>query len=170
MIDRVRLNPETVREVVRGKRFLAADRAQLDVAEITTWDKYLLRESRLLVPIDVQALYVQAGSDEKMVRLPMLLAGEGGVQLDDVEDGMPDPFTEGTPRPAGAHLHWAMPDALLRGTFTERAAGSANRLALPLLPDRWVVLRLMLPTGTAEAVVTGWVLEADAAIAVPLGS
>ena len=170
MIDRVRLNPETVREVVRGKRFLAADRAQLDVAEITTWDKYLLRESRLLVPIDVQALYVQAGSDEKMVRLPMLLAGEGGVELDDVEDGMPDPFTEGTPRPAGAHLHWAMPDALLRGTFTERAAGSANRLALPLLPDRWVVLRLMLPTGTAEAVVTGWVLEADAAIAVPLGS
>ena len=30
---------------------------------------------------------------------------------------MPDPFDAGTPREAGVHLHWAMPDALLRGSF-----------------------------------------------------
>ena len=67
-----------VREVLRSKRFLAADRAALDVREIGTWDRYLLREHRLLVPVDVQALYVPAGSTEKMVRLPMLVAGPNG--------------------------------------------------------------------------------------------
>jgi hypothetical protein len=170
MTDRIAFNAETIREITRGKRFLAADRAQLDLGEIATWDPYLLREHRLLVPIDVQALYVQPGSTEKMVRLPMLLAGENGVGVAKVEDGMPDPFTEGVPRPAGVHLHWAMPDALLRGTLVNRVDGTKNRLALPILPDRWVVLRIVLPRDATDAVVTGWVLEADRAIAVPLGS
>ena len=40
-----------------------------------------------------------------------------------------------------------MPDALLRGTLAERPDGTANRLGLPVLPDRWVVLRLLLPRG-----------------------
>ena len=98
MTDPRPFNPEMIREVVRGKRFLAADRAHLDLSELATWDRYLLREHRLLVPIDVQALYVEPGSTEKMVRLPMLLAGPGGVGVTDPEEGMPDPFTEGTPR------------------------------------------------------------------------
>ncbi|MDQ3013583.1 MAG: hypothetical protein M3X11_23120, partial [Acidobacteriota bacterium] len=161
---------DAIREITRSKRFLAADRAQLDLGEIATWDKHLLREHRLLVPIDVQALYVQPGSAEKMVRLPMLIAGENGKGVANAEDGMPDPFTEGKTRPAGVHLHWAMPDALLRGTLENRTDGAANRLALPVLPDRWVVLRLILPRGASDAVATGWVLEADRAIAVPLGS
>lgn len=153
---------------LRSKRFLAADRAAIDLGEIATWDKYLLRERRLLVPVDVQALYVPAGSSEPMVRLPMLVAGAGGKTVEDVEDGMPEPFDPGQPRPAGVHLHWAMPDALLRGELKEAGDGSANRLALPPLPDRWVVLRLLLPSGADRPVVTGWVLEADRAVAVPL--
>ena len=161
---------DTIREITRGKRFLAADRAHLDLAELATWDPYLLREHRLLVPIDVQALYVPPGSTENMVRLPMLVAGPGGVGVTDPEEGMPDPFTAGTPRPAGVHLHWAMPDALLRGRLDQRPDGSPNRLSLPALPDRWVVLRVVLPRGGADVVITGWVLEADRAIAVPLGS
>ena len=170
MTKHIKLDPGTVREVTRSKRFLAADRAQLDLGEIATWDSYLLREHRLLVPIDVQALYVQPGSTEPMVRLPMLVAGANGKAVTDPEDGMPDPFDAGAPRPPGVHLHWAMPDALLRGTLAERADGSANRLDLPVLPDRWTVLRIVLPRGAADAVVTGWVLEADRAVAVPLGS
>jgi len=74
----IAMDAAQVREVLRSKRFLAADRAALDVAEIATWDKYLLREHRLLVPIDLQALYVEPGSSEKMVRLPMLVAHVGG--------------------------------------------------------------------------------------------
>ncbi|UNK57360.1 hypothetical protein MNQ95_14690 [Pseudoxanthomonas daejeonensis] len=162
-------NPNAAtRELLRGKRFLAADRAAIDLGEIATWDRYLLRERRLLAPIDVQALYVPPGGSEPMVRLPMLVAGAGGHAVQDVEDGMPDPFDPGQPRPAGVHLHWAMPDALLRGEMKSAADGAPNRLALPPLPDRWIVLRLLLPSGAAKPVVTGWVLEADRAIAVPL--
>ena len=159
--------PEAIREIVRGKRFLAADRASMALAEIATWDPFLLREHRLLVPMDVQALWVAPGSAEPMVRLPMLLAGEDGDVAGSPEEGMPAPFAEGTPRPAGVHLHWAMPDALLRGTL-EETAGAGNRLALPVLPDRWVVLRILLPVGADQPVLTGWVLEADRAIAVPI--
>ena len=167
-LERAAFTPDAIRELVRGKRFLAADRAQLDLGEIATWDRHLLREHRLLVPIDVQALYVAPGSTEPMVRLPMLVAGVGGKVVETAEAGMPAPFDAGTPRPAGVHLHWAMPDALLRGAFKSQADGAANRLALPPLPDRWVVLRIVLPRGRSEPVVTGWVIEADRAVAVPL--
>src|SRR4029453_9922150 len=36
---RAAISPEVIRETVRGKRFLAADRTALDLAEITTWDR-----------------------------------------------------------------------------------------------------------------------------------
>ncbi len=36
---------------------------------------------------------------------------------------MPAPFDEGSPRPAGVHLHWAMPDALLRGELDTAESG-----------------------------------------------
>ncbi|MBI5721694.1 MAG: hypothetical protein HZC37_28810 [Burkholderiales bacterium] len=157
----------STRAVLQGKRFLAADRAGLDIAEIATWDRYLLREHRLLVPIDVQALYVPkgaAGDAEPMLRLPMMLAG---TETGNEDGGMPPPFAKGTPRESGVHLHWAMPDALLRGSLADAPAGG-NRLALPVLPDRWVVLRLVQPRGGREVVQTGWVIEADRAVAVPL--
>ena len=170
MSDKISFNSETIRQITRSKRFLAADRAKMNIAEIATWDPWLLREHRLLVPIDVQALYVQPGSSECMVRLPMLLAGENDAGVKNHEDGMPEPFAKGEPRPSGVHLHWAMPDALLRGSLKDRADGVANRLSLPLLPDRWVVLRIVLPKGATDLIVTGWVLEAELAIAVPLGS
>ena len=163
--------PAQTRELLYGKRFLAADRVQVTTSEIATWDKYLLREHRLLVPIDVQALYVPAtgpGSTEKMVRLPMLLAGTDGQAAATAEQGMPPLFAPGEPRPAGVHLHWAMPDALLRGRLSDTTGG--NKLGLPALPDRWLVLRLLLPADGRDVVTTGWVLEADRAVAVPLGS
>lgn len=159
------VNVDGVREALRSRRFLAADRARLDLGEIATWDNYLLREHRLLAPLDVQALYVPPGGSEPMVRLPMLVAD---ADIAGPEHAMPEPFDPGSPRPAGVHLHWAMPDALLRGTLKQVADGSTNRLGLPALPDRWVVLRLLLPKGGSQPVVGGWVLEADKARAVPL--
>jgi hypothetical protein len=158
--------PDTIFEAVQSKRFLGLSRAAADIGEIATWDDHLLRDLRLLVPLDVQALYVPAGSDEKMVRLPMLLSGAGN----DLASSMPAPFAAGSPRPGGVHLHWAMPDALLSGKLEQREAGSANRLGLPPLPDRWVVLRIVLPVGATQASVRGWVIEAERAVAVPLES
>jgi hypothetical protein len=159
-----RIDPERLSAAIRSKRFLALDRAGADIEAIATWDDRLLRDMRLLVPIDVQALFVPREGGEPMVRLPMLLAGEGA----DTESAMPPTFEAGTPRARGVHLHWAMPDALLRGRLEQRDPGSANRLGLPPLPDRWVVLRIVLPRGGREPAVRGWVLEADRAVAVPL--
>jgi hypothetical protein len=162
------LEPAQTRELLYSKRYLAADRAKVPVSEIETWDRYLLREHRLLVPVDVQALYVPEGHAEPMLRLPMLLAGANGVVASTAEEGMPPLFADGQPRPGGVHLHWAMPDALLRGRLTETT--DANRLGLPALPDRWLVLRIVLPKGGSNVITTAWVLEADRAVAVPLGS
>ena len=163
---RLLLEPAQARELLYSKRYLAADRANVELTEIATWDRYLLREHRLLVPVDVQALYVPPGHAEPMLRLPMLLADAEGSGAN--EDGMPPLFAAGEPRKPGVHLHWAMPDALLRGRLAE--ASGENRLGLPPLPDRWLLLRLLLPRNGSAVVVTGWMLEADRAVAVPLGS
>jgi hypothetical protein len=152
-------------DVVQSRRFLATSRTRIDVPTIATWNDLLVREFRLLAPIDLQALVVPVGSKEPMVRLPMLLSTPDGL---DPDTAMPPPFDPGKPRAPGVHLHWAMPDALLRGVMDEREGGAPNPLALPALPDRWVVLRLVLPAGAAEAEVRGWVLEADRATALPL--
>ncbi len=117
---------------------------------------------RLLVPIDVQALYVPEGSEESFARLPFALAGRDG----EPPPAMPKPFAEGERREPGVHLRWALPDALLRGRLENPDGG--NRLALPALPDRWAVLRILAPKGAARPAIDGWVLDAAGARAVPL--
>lgn len=166
MIDReLELEPGMVREALATKRFLAQDRVKVGIEEIATWDRFLLRETRLLVPVDLQALFVPEGDTEPMVRLPMALAAPEEVSR---ADQMPAPFDPGTPRPSGVHLHWAMPDALLRGRLNRSGQVGTNKLGLPVLPDRWVVLRLLYPGEAVLPEVTGWALEADRALAVPL--
>ncbi len=162
------IDPQRLRVAIGSKRFLAASRAHASIGEIATWDPQLVRELRLLVPIDVQALYVEPGGTEAMVRLPLLLADPTAPAGTDPDKAMPDLFDEGTPRPAGVHLHWAMPDALLRGRLTEQPDRTRNRLGLPPLPDRWVVLRLVPEVGRNQPHITGWVLEAERAAVVPL--
>ncbi len=178
MATRAPLKPEEIRLLLRDARFLAADRAGVALADIATWDSRLLRESRLLVPVQVEALVVPPSGGEPMLRLPMGLAGDKGRIATRVEDTLPPPFAPGQPRPPGVHLHWALPDALLQGTLDDAASAQPrgsdakapprNRLGLRPLPDRWLVLRLLLPRGASEVQVAGWVLEADAAVAVPL--
>ena len=137
-------------------------RTGLDAAAAGRWDPGLVRESRVLVPIDVQALVVAAGDAEPIVRIPLALTAPDGQDPETPTAVLED----GPPRPAGVHLHWAAPDALLRGTLADTAG--ATRLGLPALPDRWVVLRLLVPKGASAPVVRGWVLEADTARAVDL--
>ncbi|MEO8297312.1 MAG: hypothetical protein ABI574_05835 [Burkholderiales bacterium] len=153
---------QTIARELRSPRWTALARTGLDLAEVARFDTALLRDSRVLVPMDVQGLYVPPGSTEAMVRLPLSLAG--------AEDADPPPATgyleDGPPRPAGVHLHWAMPDALLRGKLADN--GPNNRLSLPALPDRWVVLRIAVPKGASAPSVRGWVIEADLARVVPL--
>ncbi|MEO6713572.1 MAG: hypothetical protein ABIM89_09115 [Mycobacteriales bacterium] len=140
----------------------------LDVAsaDLNRYDRGLIREPRLLVPVDVQAFVVPAGAggDETMVRLPFRDSDDALDPLD-----VRDP---GAVRPSGVHLLWSVPTALGNGRIVDdpAAPGDATRrrLDLPLLPDRWVVLRLAVAGGAREPMVTGWVVDAVAATVTPL--
>ena len=148
-------NPDIIARELKSPRWSALARTGLSLDAVGRFDPALVRDTRVLVPIDVQALFVAAGSAEPMVRLPLSIAAP--------DDAPPAPATDvladGPARPAGVHLHWAMPDALMRGKLADN--GPTNRLALPALPDRWVVLRVVAPKGASAPVVRGWVIEAD---------
>jgi hypothetical protein len=158
------IDDETVKTLVTDARWKTLVRAEEPLVSIVGWDRLLLRQPRVLVPIDVQALYVPEGSDETFVRLPFAMTTPDGSD----PEPMPAPFDEGTKRPPGVHLHWAMPDSLLDGTLSERDRGTENRLSLPPLPDRWVVLRIAVPREASRAIVSGWVIEAGKTTVTPL--
>jgi hypothetical protein len=138
----LRPDPELLRTAVVDARWTALAKARTDLGSLVTWDPAVPRTPRVLVPVDVAAFVVADGAGEPVVPV-------GGTPRD------PAPFAAGSERPAGVHLHWAMPDALLRG----RSAPDGS-LALPLLPDRWVVVRTVLPAGGRRALVHGWVVDA----------
>jgi hypothetical protein len=159
-------NPDDVRKAALTPRWAALSQLGGVAADLHNYDRFLVREPRLLVPVDVQALVVRAGSNdtEPMLALPFR---DGKQDLPPVK--LDDP---GTPRPPGVHLLWSVPAALGRGTLVDdpQAPGdpTRRRLALPVLPDRWAVLRLAVPSGAAQPLVTGWVVEADAGTVTPL--
>ena len=161
-----RFDPQTVQQAMTSPRWAGLVRLGITPAEVATWDPTLLRESRALVPVDVQALYVPAGDQTKYVRLPFALTTPDGAPA----EAMPAPLADGATRPPGVYLHWAPPDALLQGSLQDVADGSNNRLGMPALPDRWVVLRIVAPNNASVPLVTGWVLEADTAKAIPLAN
>jgi hypothetical protein len=134
-------------------------------ADLANYDGFLVREPRLLVPVDVQALVVRPGVNdgEGMVRLPFRQLGAEPPL--DVHDA-------GSKRPPGVHLLWSVPTALGHGKVVDDPAApddaTRRRLDLPALPDRWVVLRLAVPAGARDPLVAGWVIEADAGTVTPL--
>ena len=151
-----RLDPELLAAAVANPRWNVLARTGFDLATIATWDKFLHRRKRICVPVDVQAFVVPANGGEPTVTV-----------RGDPND--PAPFAAGTVRPAGVHLHWALPDSLLRGEPTARdSRGQSDALALPLLPDRWVVLRFLRPRGVKRPLMRGWVIDARTKTSAPL--
>ncbi len=138
----IRFEPGVVDRALTTERWTLLTRAGLDLESIGTWDPVLARRSRILVPIDVQAFVVPDTGGEPTVAL-----------TGDSRD--PEPFAASTLRPAGVHLHWAMPDSLLNGRD-----GDAGDVVFPMLPDRWTVVRVLFPNGQRQAVVSGWVIDA----------
>ncbi|HEU5267280.1 MAG TPA: hypothetical protein VFU35_11305, partial [Jatrophihabitans sp.] len=159
-------SPDQIRQASLSARWAALSQTGGVAADLTHFDPFLVREPRLLVPIDVQALVVRAGANDAtgMVRLPFR---DGQTELPPLD--VTDP---GTPRKPGVHLLWAMPAALGRGTIVPDPAApddtTRRRLQLPVLPDRWTILRLAVPAGATDPAVTGWVIEADAGTVTPL--
>jgi hypothetical protein len=158
-------SPDEIRKAALTPRWAALTQLGAVAADLNNFDRFLLREPRLLVPVDVHALVVRPGVND----------GEGMVSLLFRDsDAMPplDVHDPGTPRPPGVHLLWSVPAALGHGKLVDDplAPGEATRrrLDLPVLPDRWVVLRLAVPSGADQPLVAGWVIEADGATVTPL--
>ena len=137
------LKPKNLKEAVFSQRWAALVRADVDLGTIATWDPTLNRNRRILVPIDLQAYVAVEGSSETVVPVT------GGP-------GDPEPFADGTRPTPGVHLHWAMPDALLRGAESKEG----RELEMPNLPERWVVLRALFPVGLNRPLLRGWVIDA----------
>ena len=175
-------DPEALRKLALTQEFSVQSRVDVAPEVIATWDGDLLREPRVCVPIDVQALVVPPGAaagTEGVVLVGPLSPGSGagelggGLAVDDAHATVtgPDPFASPTPRPPGVHLHWAMPDALLRGALADPStaprppasgpSAAGGGVGMAALPDRWLVLRLLAPAaGAGTAVSRGWVLDA----------
>ncbi|HEU4757285.1 MAG TPA: hypothetical protein VFS72_11515 [Agromyces sp.] len=180
-----RFDPDAFIGHARGQAYVEVTRTAVDARVRELWDGSILREPRVCVPIDVQALIVAQGVEEQTagVRLVGPLSPGAMVGPDAAPDARaralagPDPFAEPVPREHGVHLHWAMPDALMRARLQDpravaagdpAAQGVAGKgptsagggLGMAPLPDRWLVLRLLLPASGGSAVATGWVVDA----------
>lgn len=146
------LKNSTIGKAVFNERWAWLVRADTDIGTISTWDPRLSRNRRVLIPIDVQAYVAHADSQETLAPLT------GGP-------GDPPPFAAGTMPAPGIHLHWAMPDALLRG---QESGTQAGELEMKELPDRWVVIRALFPVGMERPLLRGWVIDAKKGSATPL--
>ena len=127
---------------------------------INSWNPFLIRTPRVLVPVQVDALVIrpnevaQGWADCRYKPAPQ----DPNPTRYDI---LPDPFAElDGQRSPGVYLHWALPDALTHGN------AEGDTAIFPAAPDRWLVLR-MSPSGRFLArnqigmrAVTGWVLLA----------
>jgi hypothetical protein len=83
----------------------------------------------LKVPLQVDALVVE---DDRLQRETWAASTAA------------EPFTTGTRPARGVHLNWALPDGLTRGEAVTKD-GRVEQLALPSVPDRWLVVRFDPP-------------------------
>lgn len=120
----------------------------------------------LMVPIHLDALYVP-GSGELSVIEPMAdftrlpyFDGKQDVNPDVAnisEEIVSQPFQDrGFHLKSGVHLHWALPDALTKGSSQDSREGEAQ-FSFPIVPNRWLVIR----TNNNDEIDQQWVVESD---------
>jgi len=152
---------------VTTEAFTVAARTDVPIRSLVTWDPRLARPPRVLVPIDVQALVVPAGTETDAVPVLPQLADpqpDGPPDTDiDVTAAMPPvpPFSAATARAPGVFLHWAAPDGVTSTSTlspTPATPGADIGSSMRPLADRWLVLRV---GGGSPRRVRGWVIEAE---------
>jgi hypothetical protein len=144
------LNRKIVDKAVFAKRWAWMVGADTDIGTLVT-SHPLASNRRILVPVDVQAYVAHANIEEELVPVT------GGP-------GDPAPFTAGAKPEPGIHLHWAMPDALLRG----KESSTGGKLEMKELPDRWVVIRSLFPIGLERPLLRGWIIDSKKGSVTPL--
>src|SRR5215472_12836296 len=137
--------------------FSAALAHGFTIDAVNTWNPNIARSPRVLVPIEATALAVRSAggtwADCKMSAPPQ---DAGETNLAAAADLLPPPFQNlDTPRPVGVYLHWALPDALTRGTVS----ATDPNASFPAVPDRWLIVRLSVGQTPSRRAVRGWVLE-----------
>jgi hypothetical protein len=134
---------------------------------VSTWSPSVRRSPRVLVPIHLDALVVrQAGG--QWARCGMQTPVGPDDTPVDISQFLSPPFENlSGPRPKGAYLHWALPDALTRGAQDPTTGALAT--SFPAVPDRWLVLRLHPSRAVANRrTIRGWILQAGDANPQPL--
>jgi len=137
-------------------------RAGVSAAAAQSWNPQLRRTTRILVPVDVQALVVVKGDSEPDAQVLSQLPDPAP----DASGSPPDlpkiaPFTDGAPRDPGVYLHWAAADGLAGAQTQAQAPGAAGAAgSLPAQPfaDRWLVVRL---AGGTPRQTRAWVVESE---------
>lgn len=151
--------------------FSAAAAYRITPQVINTWNPYLVRTPRLLVPISVDALVVRPGQKAQSWADCALKAAPQQASPVSRYDILPEPFAElNAPRTAGVYLHWALPDALTQGVADGATA------TFPAAPDRWLVARMSPSVNTVRGkadtiglrAIKGWVLRAGDKNPVPI--
>jgi hypothetical protein len=135
-----------------------------------TWNPFLIRTPRVLVPIQVDALVVRPQQPAESWADCALKAAPQKTTPVTRYDILPDPFAElAKPRAAGVYLHWALPNALTNGVADGATA------TFPAAPDRWLILRTYPSTNrfvrnakVGLRAVRGWVLRAGDKNPVPI--
>ncbi len=129
---------------------------------VATWNPYLLRTPRVLVPIQVDALVIRPGQPAEQWA-DCALKPHPGTGTVTRRDLLPAPFAElATARSQGVYLHWALPDALTSAT------ADGDTASFPAAPDRWLVLRMSPATLQQRRSVRGWVLRSGDQNPVPI--
>lgn len=134
-------------------------RAGVSAAAVQTWNPQLRRTTRILVPMDVQALVVTAGGEPDAQVLSQL--PDPAPDASGSPPGLPKiaPFTDGPPRAPGVYLHWAAADGLAAAQAqAPGAAAVAGGLPAQPFADRWLVVRL---AGGTPRQTRAWVVEAE---------
>lgn len=129
---------------------------------VATWNPGLPRDPRVMVPVVVDALAVRktgaSWANTLMKRTPQA----ANASPTPAKDLLPKPFTlRDQERSPGVYLHWALPEALTRGSYAPGSSGSAGLTSFPALPDRWLITRIS-PSAVHpdRRAVRGWILQA----------
>jgi hypothetical protein len=156
----------------RGALIAAAAAHGITPRVITSWLPSLPRWSRVLVPIQVDALVVRSGPAGPWADCTMQAPAESttGTDSADARSLLPAPFTELDPsqRQPGVYLHWALPDALTNGSQTVDPSDpdAPRTTTFPAIPDRWLVMRIGPDASGGRRPVSGWVLQIEGEVPV----
>lgn len=153
-----RIDRELSERALASPRFDVVGTFDTDIATIGTWDRFLSRRTRILVPVDVQAYVVGDPASGAVPEQTVDVTGDPATD--------PRPLEPGQAKPAGVHLHWAMPDTLLLAEPDE----ATRKPRLDPLPDQWVVVRTLQPTGHRQVLATGWIVDSRTGTVTPLAT